>query len=123
MNIIEVCYRELRSGPGHNHTAIEVRAEVADDETPEQALERAKWWVRNKHYEIAEYDRRTIVLEHTKNTIERQIHVLTRQHTRLVEELRLTTRWRVFRDDLRHWWQKRVLRREHSDRELDEVPF
>jgi hypothetical protein len=123
MQITEVTYRELRSGPGYNHLAIEVKATVEPDEPPELALERAKWWVRNQHFEHQQHDRDVVTLQGTKRALEYEVKRLTAERNRRIEAMRLITRWRVWRAEMRHWWQKRVLRRDFSDRELDDVPF
>src|SRR5688500_302306 len=104
MRITEVSYRELVSGPGYRHTAVEVRATGGPGETPELALHRAEWWVRNQFAERRMRAADEARLGATKAQLERDIRDLARWRDEAVVALRLVTRWRVLREDLRRWW-------------------
>jgi hypothetical protein len=122
MRITEVTYRELVSGPGYNHIAKEVRAVVDDGETPEQAMERAKWWVRNQLADERVAADTIKRLYYDKAKIEAEIRNLERKRQQRIAELSLVTRWRVLRRDLSRWWAK-LRRKEWYDPDLDDVPF
>lgn len=130
MRIVTVTYRELRSAPGFNHLAIEVTASVEPDETPEIALERAKWWVRNQHHEHAAWDKSTILLKQTRDQYEQEVEILARKRNALITSFKLVTRWRVWRAELRGYWRYYVLGKlfrarayRESPDEFDDVPF
>lgn len=109
MQITQVTYRELRSGGGFSHRAIEVAALVEPDETPEQALERVKWWVRSRHHEIGDDDRSTLILAATRDELKRETDRLAKKRNQMIKDLRLITRWRVWREELRGYWRYFVL--------------
>lgn len=74
MIIKSVHYRELVSGPGFNNRSIGVEAEVEADETPEEALEKARVWTREQfalNQEVvelrAERDRLTVTVNYLKS--------------------------------------------------------
>lgn len=45
MKITTLSFRQLRSGPGYEHRAVEATAILEDGETPEEALDDLQQWV------------------------------------------------------------------------------
>ena len=120
MQIEKVTYRELASGPGYNHTAIEVTADVGRGEDARATLAALRVWARGELVGFKRDDAQSVDLHFRRAEIERDIRRLDAERKRAIERLRLTTRLRVWRAELRALW-RRLARRDPFD--LDEVPF
>lgn len=93
MKITEISYRSLRTGRGYNNTAVEARAEIGSDQTPEEALADLRAWVDQQ---VDEHLKRQDIYEKISDLNERLGYLLKEEETvkRRVEEMRTLLRER-----------------------------